>query len=283
MIEIAENVYIETGFASLTLGAIRTTAGWVLVDAPPYPRDAETWQSALRAHTNLPVCAIILTNAYYDRALGTAWFDVPVVAHERAAALLREQGAAFAVDAAELLARDVDERVALAAAGEITPDITFDEEIWLYYGGTSIQLDSRPAGAEGSVWAALPELNVLFVGDAITSTLPPVIQSPTTKQWLNTLTTLRRDRYADWTIVTGRNGVLEPGGTEPLAEYLRAARRRVYGLLRAGEPRARLADISAELLAAHPSGSADAEVIEKRIRQGLDVIYDELAPEFASE
>lgn len=283
MIEIAQNVYIETAYAPLTLGAIHTSSGWVLVDVPPYAQDAEAWQEALRARSDRRVCAVILTGAYFDRAIGTAWIEAPVVAHDSAAAYLREQGAAFSADAAEMLARDADERVALAGAGALMPDISFEGEIWLHYGETSIQLNARPCGAVGSLWAALPDLNVLFVGDAITSSLPPIIQTPTTKQWLNTLTTLRRERYADWTIVTGRNGVLQAGGTEPLAEYLRTARRRVYSLLRAGEPRARLADAAAELLAAYPPAGAGGEPGEARIRRGLDVIYDELAPEFTPD
>ena len=52
MREIAENVFIETEYDGVNVGAVRTRRGIIAIDVPSYPRQARDW--AMRLHTFTP-------------------------------------------------------------------------------------------------------------------------------------------------------------------------------------------------------------------------------------
>jgi hypothetical protein len=114
------------------------------------------------------------------------------------------------------------------------------------------------------------------VGDSVLADQHPYISSPSTKNWLESLTILRRSRFAaDW-IIPGRGPLVDKDATEPISEYLRLARRRVQSLYRAGRPRADTSTLVSELLDLFPYDDSDPEQIQRRIKTGLDRIYEEI-------
>ena len=63
--------------------------------------------------------------------------------------------------------------------------------------------------------------------------------------------------------------------TEPISNYLRLARRRVHSLYRAGRPRADTSSLVPELLPMFPYQTHEIERVQRRIKSGLDRIYEE--------
>ena len=47
MIQVTENVYVETGFRGCNLGFVTTKQGIVVVDTPMYPTDALKWREEI--------------------------------------------------------------------------------------------------------------------------------------------------------------------------------------------------------------------------------------------
>jgi cyclase len=275
--ELAPGVYIETGFRRVNVGAILTDAGFVLIDTPPYPDDARTWREMLAAESDKPVLAIVNTDCHVDRIVGNGWFDAQViVAHEETIARLENLPSSFMDSAIDSLAHDMAERSHFVGIRLRIPTVGFTYRMHLRYGGYSIPLLAMPGPTAGNLWVHLPEHRIVFVGDSVVADQHPYISSPSTKYWLESLTILRRSRFAaDW-IVPGRGPLVDKDATGPISEYLRLARRRVQSLYRAGRPRADTSTLVPELLDLFPYDDDDPEQIQRRIKAGLDRIYEEI-------
>ena len=277
MQELAPGVYIETGFRRVNVGAILTGAGFVLIDTPPYPDDARAWREMLAAESDKPILAIVNTDCHADRIVGNGWFDARViVAHEDTIARLENLPSSFMDSAIDSLAHNMVERNSFAGVQLRIPTVGFTYRMQLRYGGRNIPLLAMPGPTAGNLWVHLADERIVFVGDSVLADQHPYISSSSTKNWLESLTILRRSRFAaDW-IIPGRGPLVDKDATEPISEYLRLARRRVQSLYRAGRPRADTSTLVSELLDLFPYDDSDPEQIQRRIKTGLDRIYEEI-------
>lgn len=276
MKEIADRIYVETEFALVTVGAVLTDEGWICVDTPPYPRDAHAWRQSLQDISSLPVQYIINTDHHRDRILGNVWFEAPVVAHTRAAEVMLALRNAFISQAADDMSANDNELVEIASLKPVPPQISFSHSLQIECGGRELNLSYHPGATLGSLWITLQDERVLFAGDTVVTDQHPVITEASSKDWLNTLRSLRHDRFSDWTIIPGRGKIAGVVETERLSEYLRVARRRVSSLVRAGRPRAEASVIAAEFLEYFPYDSSSRDEALRRIKSGLEAIYEEL-------
>ncbi len=276
MQEIAPGVFVETRFRRVNVGAILTDDGFVLIDTPPYPDDAQQWQEALATISDKPILAIVNTDAHPDRVLGNGWLPSRVVvAHEETIKTLRNAPQTFVENAVDELTQHNFERRHFADARLRVPSVGFTRRMQLRYGGRVVPLLAMPGPMFGSVWVHLPEERVVFVGDSVLANRHPPLAHACSKQWLENLTQLRRARFAADVIVPGRGSLVEKNATEAVSEYLRLARRRVHSLYRAGRPRADTITLVAELLEMFPYHPDEAEELQRRIKWGLDRIYEE--------
>jgi glyoxylase-like metal-dependent hydrolase (beta-lactamase superfamily II) len=274
--EIADRIYVETDFALVTVGAVLTDVGWVCIDTPPYPRDAHTWLTLLQDISALPVQYVINTDHHRDRILGNVWFEAPVVAHTRAAEAMLALRNAFISQAAEDMSANDNELVEIASLKPVPPQISFSHSLQIECGGREFSLSHHPGATLGSLWIALQDEQVLFAGDTVVTDQHPVITEASSKDWLNTLRSLRHDRFNDWIVIPGRGKIAGVAATEQLSEYLRVARRRVTSIVRAGRPRAEVSLIAGDFLEYFPYDSATRDEALRRIKSGLEAIYEEL-------
>ncbi len=278
MQEIVPGVFIETNYALVTVGAVLTSAGWVCVDTPPYPRDARSWVMQLQTISpDTPILYVINTDHHRDRILGNVWFDAPVVAHELAAAYMLSLSGSFISQAADEMSANDSELVELGSLKVIPPQLSYESVMHLYCGDEEIILTNRPSAMFSSTWVTLPRRKTIFVGDSISVGQHPYISDGTTKSWLNILRSLRSEqRYIGWNIVSGREGIVQPADTEPLSEYLRIARRRINSLLHAERPRSEINQLVAEFLPFFPYDPSNREKVQRRIKAGLEAVYEEI-------
>lgn len=277
MKELAENIYVENAYRLLNVGAVRTQAGWVCIDAPPYPEDARDWLEQLKAISDQPVRYLILTDHHRDRILTSDLFKAPVVTHEQSAQVMITYDQSTVIRAAEELSKNDNELVDIASQDYVRPQIAFSESIYLISGEREITLLHRPSATSGTCWVVLNEEQIAFTGDSLAVDRHPYLSSGESKNWLNLLGDIRRGRYEGWTLVPGRDSVLkDPAQMEALAEYLRVARRRINSLCRAERPRSEVASIIPEMLELFPYARTHREEIQRRIKTGLEAIYDEL-------
>lgn len=164
------------------LGAIRGSAGTLIVDAGASPAHLRSFVGELEARGRPPVVAIALTHWHWDHSFGAEALDVPVIAHAKTAAGVAVQ-AAYAWDEASIRARVADgrelafslphllaeyteaERTALRI---VVPQETFDDTRAIDLGDTTVEL--RLVGgdhADDSIVVWEPDDRVLFLGDAL--------------------------------------------------------------------------------------------------------------------
>lgn len=277
MIEIAPNVFVETGFQRVVVGAVLTAAGWLCIDTPPLPADARAWLISLQAISDQPVRYVINTDGHRDRILTCALFDAPVIAHEAAARPLFGLGRNFMAQSASELTGDEQTFLQIANTRFTPPQITYSTSLYVEIGGRELVLLSQPSACAGSAWVALPEERVLFVGDTVCLNQPPFIQDGCTAQWLEALRRLQDGTYAGWTIVSGRDGVISPAALGPLVEVLEAAQAGVAELVEASGTRADVAALVGGLMARYPAyvGRERAQA-ERRLLAGLEAMFDGL-------
>jgi glyoxylase-like metal-dependent hydrolase (beta-lactamase superfamily II) len=281
MKEIAPNVYASTEYPGVNVGFIVMPAGVVAVDGPTLPQDARAWRQQIEKTAGGPILYLVLTDAHPDRLLSARLLEVPIVAargtYERAFAYTE----GFWRSVVEGWARRFPEAAGdLVGASIALPEILLTESLTLYKGGMPLTVNHVAGAAPGSAWVHLPEQGVLFAGDTLVVDSHPFLDAaPNTKAWLNTLTSLRRARFSEMTIVPGRGPLCDQSDTRPLSEYIALARRRMRSLGRAGEKRVDVTPAVTEMLPLFPVPEGERDLVQRRIKAGLTHVHEELYPD----
>ncbi len=276
MQELSEQIVVSTEFRRINVGAIGTGRGIVCVDVPPYPREARYWRALLLEHFKQPIRYIVLTDTHRDRLLGLHWFEeAQIIAHDTAHAALKALPGTFVDQAADALSETSDERMSFSGVRLRQPRITFSERMTVYVDGFPVPLLAMPGPTPGNIWVHLPDARVVFTGDSVVLGQPLYLGQVQSKAWLNSLTLLRRPRFAADVIVPGRGPLTDKEATQQVSELVRYLRRRVQRLYSSGRARAEIADIVPGVLE-QLAISLEQEDVHRRFKLGLESIYDEL-------
>jgi len=280
MKEIAPHIYVSTEHPGVNVGFIVVPAGAIAVDAPTLPGDARAWRQRIIETAGGPILYVVLTDAHPDRLLSAGVLEAPIVAareaYERASAYTE----GFWRGVVESWTRRYPEAADdLAEAHIVLPEVMFTSRLTLHKGGMDVTVERVSGAAPGSAWIYLPEQDVLFAGDTLVAESHPFLAAaPDTQAWLSTLRSLRRPRFSKTRFVPGRGPLCDQSATRPLSEYIALARRRVRSLHTARRARVDTASLVAELLPLFPVPNDEREVVQRRIKAGLDRLYEELRP-----
>ncbi len=276
MQEIANGVLIETALRGVTLGAIRTKEGYVLIDTPTFPADAENWRKTLHTYADLPILALIMLDSNRDRLLGASWFNVPMlIAHRMTLDVVSSLSNGYVSTIANLLGTNTIERTRLMNGKILHPTITFSDALRLHFGEVTIHLQYRPGPTSGSMWVYLEEQQVIFTGDSLVVRTPPYLTSPYSKAWLEALDQLE-NQWSGAKIVSGRGELAQVADIGPLRAYLELARQRVQVLYETRRPLSEMASLITQLMDMYPPPHEyELEEVQQRVRTGLQFIYNE--------
>ena len=78
MNQIAPNIFVETKYDGVNVGAIHTNDGVIAIDAPSYTRQARDWALQLGAVHHKSIQNLVLTDYNGDRILNSRWFNAPL-------------------------------------------------------------------------------------------------------------------------------------------------------------------------------------------------------------
>ena len=207
MQELAHHVYIETGYAGVTLGAINWSHGLVLLDSPFRAEDARSWRSALLNLGGGVDRLLVNLDAHFDRTLGVRAMDCTVVGHEKMAEVFRNRPISFKTQGNETGA-EWELYNGLGSIRWVPPEITFNERLLIHWDENPLSLETHPGPSTGAIWAVLPDQRIAFVGDALVPDQPPFLISANLPLWINTLKPLLTPAYQDYLLVSGRNGLV---------------------------------------------------------------------------
>lgn len=278
MKKIAPNIYVSTQYPGVNVGFVVLPEGAVAVDAPTLPQDALAWRKQIVKIAKGPILYVVLTDAHPDRMLSVGLLEAPIVAaraaYERASACTEgfRRGVVEGWARRYPAAADDLARVPLAL-----PEIMFTESLVLHKGGEDVTIRRADGCSPGSSWIHFQERDVLFAGDTVVVDMHPFMEAAVdTKAWLNTLKSLRRTRYSKTTIIPGRGAVCDQSATHSLSEYVALARRRARSLLGGGQARMDKAAAVAELLAYFPVAGDEHDLVQRRVKAGLDRLCEQL-------
>jgi len=276
MKQIAPHIYIEHGYRGVTVGCVITDSGVICIDSPRLPADARAWRAQIAKHTDRPIHFVVLTDGQRDRIAGLQYLGGVVVAHEAAWEKMKSYGDTVRSQVADSLSDHPDAAAEVAANLHIVlPQITFTNQLTLYKSDPIILRHVGGATA-GSAWVHLPQQGVLFMGDLLAFRAHPATGEGDIATWLDLLAQVGDKSFAAKTLVPGRGASCNKTALEPMAGYLRAMRARVQSLLRSRRPRAETALLVPEFLARYPVSEGERESAERRIKAGLDHLYDAL-------
>ena len=282
MEEIAKQVYVETAYDGVNVGAMVTPTGVLCIDVPSYARDARDWAARMHRLSPYPVLNIILTDSNGDRVLNTRWLNAPIIMQQASADVLAGYDKRFPQLLLESLSARNPHRGRELSSGPVEhPTMSFSGEVVMFKHGQQIVLHSAPGPNPGTAWVMLPERGVIFAGDTLMVDSHPLLAAGTSGAWLASLEKLRG--YArTHTIVPGRGPALLSGDGSAIAaidscvDYLNAMRARVQAHIDAELPVESIVTHIPEFMAKFPLGMLPIDWVRQQIKLSLGFIYDEV-------
>jgi glyoxylase-like metal-dependent hydrolase (beta-lactamase superfamily II) len=268
MQEIAAHVFIETNFPGVTLGAINTPHGLILIDSPLRADDTRSWRSALLNLGGGVDRLLVNLDAHFDRTLGVRAMDCTVVAHEKVSQIFRNRPVTFKTQGSETGA-EWELYNNLGSIRWAPPEITFTDEMTIHWGSNPIRLEYRPGPSIGSIWVNLPEDKILFMGDTITPDQPPYLASADVPTWIEALRLLFSDQFKNHTLVSGRSGLVTHEQAHVQLVYLEQVRQRIEELVEGGGRAEDTETLISPLLQAFVPAADRRSLYEQRLRWGL--------------
>ena len=282
MQQIKHGIYYENTYLGVTLGALVFSHGTILIDAPLRPEDARSWRSALlslRGGTNR---LLVSLDAHLDRTLGARSLECTVLTHTKTAQMYHNRPLIFKGQNNES-GSDWENYNDAIGTRWASPDITFSQQMTLHWGGPEVVLEHHPGSAPGAIWVAIPGENVLFVGDMVLPDQPPFLETAEIQNWLATLDLLYT-RFWDYTIVSGRGGLVTREAIRAQANHLKKITKQVERLAAKNASPEKTEDLIPGLLSDLSFPRELTEKYAQRLRTGLYQYYNrEYRPRSAAE
>lgn len=226
---INKTVYIEDQYPGVVLGVIVRPRGLIQIDAPPSPEDGRAWRATLMNLNAGPDRVLVNLDAHPDRTLGARAMDCTVIAHEKAAQIFRNRPNTFKAQGEET-GSEWEDIQGLGSVRWAPPEISFEQQLTLYWEGGEILIESRPGPAVGAVWVTLAGEKIVFIGDAVVKNQPPFFATADLSAWIESLQLLLSPAYKGHTLISSRGGVVNSQVIRGQLDFLKRARDRLEKL-----------------------------------------------------
>ncbi len=281
---LTPHVYVESGYRGCTVGAIVTPQGVICIDTPLLPSEARQWQAHIEAVIGAPIIYTIYTDGHRDRVLGTQWMGGQVVAHETTWEKLRSYGNAIRQQVIEYLAHHGQTTAAEELARSLQlylPELTIgtDSTLTLCQAKPKVVVRAVGGATPGSLWVELPDEGVVFTGDLVTQNTHPFMSEANTVDWIARLEELRAHQYFASKIVPGRGNSYKRADVQKPLNYLQDMREQVQQLMHERRGKFDAGELVPKFAGRFPIPADEHERIYRRVRVGLEKVYEELKSE----
>jgi len=272
MESISEHVFIESQYSGVTLGVINQPRGLIQIDAPPSPEDCRSWRAALMNLSSGSERILINMDAHPDRTLGVRAMDCTVIAHEKTAQIFRSRPSAFKAQGEDTGAY-WESIPGLGGIRWVSPEISFSNNLNLYWGNLPVLIEHHPGPSGGAVWVNLPDEKIVFVGDAVVKNQPPFLANADLTVWLESLELLQRKPFRDYVVVSGRGGLVTLEIIKNQTNFLKDVLKKIERLAaKQAHPEA-IEDMVQSLVSGFKASSMRQKQYTQRLRYGLMHYY----------
>ena len=226
MIEINEHVMIDNSLSGVTVGVIKSSKGVIFIDSPLTPKDVQSWRTTAMKNDSGPGRLHILIDEHFDRTACVVPIKSPVLAHEKTSKAISSRPTTFRFPPADT-GSEWELYPEIGPIQWIYPEITFTQSMKIEMDDDVVDLDYHPGPSKGAIWIGLPQLNIVFIGDAVVVKEPPFLENADIDQWLETLNILKSDRYKDYTMISGRSGVIDRNDIQEQIKFLNMVKKRL--------------------------------------------------------
>lgn len=273
MQSIAPNIFYETIYPGVTLGAVIKPRGTLMIDAPIRAEDARTWKSVLLTHSRGTHRILLNLDGHEDRTLGARYMDCLVLAQQNVLEAFNSRTSVFKGHATGSCA-EWENYPEVSGTRWCPPSLTFSERIHFHWEeDTEIIVEHRPGPSSGSAWVIVPNEKVVFIGDAILVDQPPFLATSNLHSWINTISELRSPRYRNYTIVSGRGGPVSIEYVREQHELFKSLHKKLEALAEKGATYLETETLIQPFLRKLKYPAALHNSYEQRLRYGLEHYY----------
>ncbi len=272
MQRIRDNIFIESNFFGVTVGAIVTPKGILCVDTPTSPVDTRKWRLQLAQLEAGSIRYVINTDHNRDRIMGNQWCEAPVIAHTAAYAQIIAYPEVYKSHSSQSggeheLVND------LSGVRTIAPTLSMQGKMTLVKGKVHCDLVHAGGSAAGAIWVDVPTNNTLFVGDTLFAGQHPFLADADIDRWLENLTALTQPKYNGYTVVAGRKSkrfeyLIDE--IEYCMSYLTFLREQLHTLADGPVPGYAVSDVVRKLLQRYPVENNWMPLMSRRLTSGLE-------------
>jgi cyclase len=269
---IHDNVFIEDSYPGVTLGVIARPRGLIQLDSPPAPEDGRSWRASLMNLNSGHERVLINMDSHPDRTFGARGMDCTIIANEKTAAIFRARPSTFKAQGDETGA-DWESIPGLGSVRWAAPEISFDQQLTLYWGGPPVVLESHPGPTAGAIWVILPDEKIVFVGDTVLKHQPPFFANANLDHWLESLDILLSPVYRGYTIISGRGGIVTIAMVKAQYELTEQINDKLHKLAAKKSPASATEKLAETISSGFKAPAARHKQFTSRLRYGLQHYY----------
>lgn len=273
MDSISKQVFIETKYSGVTLGVISHAQGLILIDAPPSPEDGRSWRATLMGLGGGPDRVLINMDSHPDRTLGVRAMDCIVIAQENTTEVFRNRPNTFKPHNDETGANWETISGGLTGIRWVAPEISFTNSMTIQWDETPVVLESHPGPSHGAIWVIIPTEKIVFIGDTVLKNKPPFLASADLPAWLEALELLQNKEYKDYTVVSGRDGIVSGADIKAQADFIKDAHKRLEKLAKKKQKENMTESLVQPLLSKFKFSAARQNQYSQRLSYGLQHYY----------
>ena len=273
MKEIATDILIETDYEGVTVGAIRTPAGVVMVDTPINPKDASIWRTTCTRTASGSDRLLVLLDEHFDRVSGATNIKCPVIVHEKTSQAVSAKPS-LKNQSTNGLNTSWETNPEPTTTRWIHAEITFTVSMTINWGDDPILLEHHPGSSKGSTWVVVSHKQVAFIGDTVTPGQPPFFANADIDAWLASLHELQLARFKDFILISGRGSLVTIDDIKEFEHFLRKAARKLEKLAASKAKAVDIQVLGEELLKDfRPKNKAETELYRNRLTTGITQYY----------
>jgi glyoxylase-like metal-dependent hydrolase (beta-lactamase superfamily II) len=280
MPRLPAHVLVETNCRGHSVAAVVGSRGILCIDTPLLPTEADAWKKRL-LEKGRAIAFIVQMDSSPDRAFAAA--HLASVFEGQPPTLLAHQQT---TDAMKTLQDSYKNNPLLGALEGSSynldplslrwprPAMAFNGSMTIHWNPSTVILRHAPSTTPGACWVLLPEEKILFMGDAVSVTLPPLLHEGRFEPWLETLALLRRAPFKGCRLFCSHGGWVEADAVAKFASFLRSAQRKAAVIREKTDPQKDIS-LAAQSLSEFFTFSAERkEFALRRLQIGLRALWE---------